>query len=206
MYTYIHSLLLLVLSIAIAAFNGDDKAQYLNASVSKQKALSGGQANTNNPEAKSTTEPYNNIRCILQDRTGNFWFATDGEGVCRYDGTSFTYFTRKDGLSSNFVRSIQEDRRGNIWFGTRDGVCRYDGKSFTAFTVANSFLNAEILNNFSSDTFWKNSCGYEDLWFGAGDGAYHYDGKLFTFLPLPVDEADAKLRRSQPGVSHGRRL
>lgn len=198
MYTYINSLLLFVFSIA--AFNGDDKTEYLNASVSK-KALSATQANTNNPEAKAITEAYNNIRCILQDRAGNFWFATDGEGVCRYDGKSFTYFTRKDGLSSNFVRSIQEDRRGNLWFGTRDGVCRYDGKSFTAFTVANSFLNAEILNNFSSSTFLQNSCGYEDLWFATRDGAYHYDGKLFTFLPLPVDEADTKLRRSQPGVN-----
>jgi len=74
------------------------------------------------------------IRSILQDKTGNFWFGTDGDGACRYDGNSLTCFTEKEGLCSNFVRTSLEDKAGNIWFGTRDGVCRYDGKSFANLT------------------------------------------------------------------------
>jgi ligand-binding sensor domain-containing protein len=70
-----------------------------------------------------------NVRCGLQDKNGNLWFGTTGEGVYRYDGKIFTQFTMKDGLLSNCVWSILEDNKGNIWFGTVEGICRYDGKN-----------------------------------------------------------------------------
>ncbi len=204
MYTYIHTIVLVLLSIV--SFNGDNKAKYPDESTSKRKVMpfkEAIKANTNNFSVDTATVgASSNIRCILQDRAGNLWFATEGEGVCRYDGKSCTCFTRRDGLSSNFVRSIQEDRRGNLWFGTRDGVCRYDGKSFTNFTMTSFVLHSELLNNFSSGKFWQGSYdGGEDLWFGNADGAYHYDGKLFTSLSLPADETDTKLLRSRLGAS-----
>jgi hypothetical protein len=36
---------------------------------------------------------------VFQDKDNNFWFGTDGNGVCRYDGKTVTRFTTKDGLS-----------------------------------------------------------------------------------------------------------
>jgi len=52
--------------------------------------------------------------------------------VSRYDGTAFTHFTEKTGLSINYVYCMLEDKAGNLWFGTLDaGVCRYDGKTLT---------------------------------------------------------------------------
>jgi len=79
----------------------------------------------------------------LQDKDGNLWFGTDGDGAYKFDGKSFTHYTTKDGLCSNNVTSIKEDQQGRIWFAcmqsyqpimTGDGgVCRYDGKSFTRF-------------------------------------------------------------------------
>jgi ligand-binding sensor domain-containing protein len=135
-----------------------------------------------------------NIHSIMQDKTGNYWFGTDGDGVCRYNGKSFTYFTVTDGLCSNFVRTIQEDNTGNIWFGTRDGVCRYDGKSFITFTDKEDLSKIGSLGN-----VWQNvHIPRSGLWFGTGDGAYRYDGKSFTFMPLPIADADIKLRQSQP--------
>ncbi|RZJ66341.1 MAG: histidine kinase [Flavobacterium sp.] len=67
---------------------------------------------------------------ILQDRHGNFWFASVGAGVYRYDGKSFKNFTTEDGLGSDRVTHIYEDKSGAIWFGTENGASRYDGKSF----------------------------------------------------------------------------
>lgn len=55
-----------------------------------------------------------NVGCELQDKAGNLWFSTGGEGVYRYDGISFTNFTTKDGLSSNDVSAITQDKSGNI--------------------------------------------------------------------------------------------
>jgi hypothetical protein len=71
------------------------------------------------------------VRAILQDRSGNYWFGSHFEGVCRFDGERFQCFTIADGLSDNQVRSIQEDARGTIWFDNGVGISSYpkDGKS-----------------------------------------------------------------------------
>lgn len=70
----------------------------------------------------------------LQDRNGNIWFSNWG-GAYKYDGKTFTGFSKKDGLPGNIAKII-EDRNGNIWFGG-SGICRYDGKSFTCYTAEN---------------------------------------------------------------------
>ena len=86
---------------------------------------------------------------IKEDNDGNIWFATPA-GVSRYDPKddqgSFTYFTEKEGLSSNLVQVVLEDKRGNLWFGTQDqGLSRYNPKegqeSFTSFTRKNGLTN-----------------------------------------------------------------
>ena len=49
---------------------------------------------------------HNNVMSITEDKTGNLWFGTDGGGVSRYDGKSFSTFTTAQGLANNVVRSI----------------------------------------------------------------------------------------------------
>jgi len=68
---------------------------------------------------------------ILEDKRGNLWFGTDGGGISKYDGVSFTHYSQKEGLSGNVVSSMAEDRNGNIWIGTSEGLNKFDGKSFT---------------------------------------------------------------------------
>ncbi len=110
-------------------------------------------------------------KSALCDRSGNLWFGTQGGGVSRYDGKSFTIFTTGHGLANNTVWSILEDQSGNIWFGTYGGgVSRYDGKSFTSFTTEHGLTN----NNVRSIIEDQNG----DLWFGTeGGGVSRYDGK-----------------------------
>ncbi len=74
---------------------------------------------------------------VLEDKKGNFWFASIGSGVYNYDGKSLPHnqagyenFTTKDGLAGDSVTVIYEDKKGNIWFGTQSGASRYDGRSF----------------------------------------------------------------------------
>ena len=64
-----------------------------------------GQVKTNLPKENINQQPKmirtqgvmsGNVGCELQDKTGNLWFCTSGEGVYRYDGKSFTNFTTKD--------------------------------------------------------------------------------------------------------------
>jgi two-component system sensor histidine kinase ChiS len=90
---------------------------------------------------------HKTIRCMLQDRSGNLWFGTDGGGASKYDGRSFTHFTEKEGLSNNFVWSILEDKNGNVWFGTYGGgACMYDGRFFTRYSEKEGLSNNIILS------------------------------------------------------------
>lgn len=134
-----------------------------------------------------------NIHCGLQDKAGNLWFGTTGDGVYRYDGRSFTNFTMKDGLDSNQILSILEDKTGNIWFGSRKGICRYDGKSITKIPIPgidqNNFYPASSLNINSTvkNAVWSIMQDRKGtIWFGTDEGIYCYNGKVFTrFLDNP---------------------
>ncbi len=116
------------------------------------------------------------IRAILQDSKGNYWLGSHTEGVCKFDGKTFEYFTTKEGLAHNQVRAIQEDEKGIIWFETGSGPCSYDGKTITNHTIA--------LKSYPESNWQK---AENDLWFTRGDneGVYRYDGQNIHYLTFP---------------------
>lgn len=126
-----------------------------------------------------------NVYCSLQDKAGNLWFGTTGEGVYRFNGNSFTQFTKSAGLSSNSVYSLLEDASGNIWMGTSEGLCRFDGKKITSISFTDFSLSLNGDNTFYSRQSTKNSVWsmLQDktgkIWFGTGDGVFYYNGKSF---------------------------
>lgn len=129
---------------------------------------------------------YQNVECGIQDKNGNIWFGTTGEGVYKYDGKLFTQFTIKDGLKSNYVSSILEDKAGYIWFGTSEGICRFDGKNIIPVTI-NFMIRPILTDNYyytewsTKNTVWsimQDKSG--KIWFGTGDGVYCYNGLNFT--------------------------
>lgn len=113
---------------------------------------------------------YTQVGCGFQDKEGNLWFGTLNEGVYRYDGKSFTQFTKKNGLSDNGVNFITEDKAGNILFGTNRGICKYDrGK----------FINDPLTDTLSITSFLEDQEG--NTWFGLmNKGIYRYDGRDFS--------------------------
>ena len=124
------------------------------------------------------------VRTIVQSRNGDYWFGSQSEGLCRYDGKSFEYFGVKQRLPSKQVVSIQEDQQGTVWIGTLHGVCRFDGKRFeqvqqTRSSVAYLRLPSTVQNE------WQKK--EDDLWFNAGvkQGVYRYDGQQLRYLPFP---------------------
>ena len=65
---------------------------------------------------------------ISQDKAGNIWIATDGEGIlkCEFNKKNelelLKQFTEKDGLASQHYLSILSDRDNNIWAGSSMGL------------------------------------------------------------------------------------
>lgn len=157
-----------------------------NTNVSKEKAVN--QTTVTQGQAKLIKTQGSNenqsVTCGIQDKLGNLWFGTSGEGVYKYDGTLFTQYTKKDGLNSNHVWSILQDKDGDIWFGTTDGICRSDGKSITAIQIP-FLLRPAVNNNYYSEWSTKNTVWsmLQDktgkIWFGTGDGVYCYNKQLF---------------------------
>ena len=77
---------------------------------------------------------------IIEDKNGNIWFG--GDGLCCYDGISFTSFSLKDGLPNLGIWSILEDKNENVWVGTREtGLYLYDGKSFNTYSEFKPSIN-----------------------------------------------------------------
>jgi ligand-binding sensor domain-containing protein len=72
---------------------------------------------------------------FYEDRSGHIWFAAEHQGVFRYDGTSFTNYGPKDGLTSGGILAIMEDREGRFWFGGFGGLFRFDRKTSRFMSV-----------------------------------------------------------------------
>lgn len=94
----------------------------------------------------------NNIRCIFQDNNNNLWFASDGEGLFKYDGKTIMHFTDKNGLCGNNIRLIRQAKDSTLLIETANGVCSFDGNQFRILQANKSnptttgFSNAVLLS------------------------------------------------------------
>lgn len=131
---------------------------------------------------------YNNcIQSIVEDDIGDIWFTSQTHGgISRYDGNTFTHFTKEDGLSDDMIFSSFKDSDGNLWFGTLDsGLISYKEGSFRFF----------------KDKEWQNiSCFYQDnagkLWIGSfrEEPVLWFDGEKFISVPFDKEKKLVEIR------------
>jgi len=58
------------------------------------------------------------VKCIYEDRDGDLWFGTVGEGAYQLHDNSFTHYDKTNGLTGLFVNDFTEDTMGRIWMAT----------------------------------------------------------------------------------------
>lgn len=147
-------------------------------------------------ESIPNEDTKNWITEIMEDKKGNIWFGRDGNGAARYDGKTFTHFTKKEGLFSNNVQSIEEDKDGHIWFGTRvaekdnpdpanrigeGGLSVFDGINFTSYP--------DIEGLTKNDVYAICKDNAENIWVSTiSNGMYKYDGKDFVNYKIGNDQ------------------
>ena len=114
------------------------------------------------------------IQFCYEDKNGNLWIATGGDGVTKYDGHNLTTYTQAQGLCNDGIEEVLEDHEGNLWFASwGGGLSRFDGKSFTNFTF-NKGLGSNYIGGITLD---KDNHLWATTLYG---GIVKYDGKTFT--------------------------
>ncbi len=127
------------------------------------------------------------VYCTFKDKSGNVWFGTQAEGVCKFDGKTLTWFNEK-GLAGPAVLGLFEDSKGNLWFGNNGaGLFRFDGKTCTNFTEEKGLNNTDFIatGNPGSGTMARVYSINEDnsgtIWVGTVDaGVWKFDGMNLT--------------------------
>lgn len=153
-----------------------------------------GQQDSTSKKTDSFSNKINYIRCAaIEDKAGNLWFGTSGNGIFRYDGNTSTHFTMKDGLLANNVQALYEDSKGRIWVSSGKKICYYNGDTFIQVTVitpdsyhVSFFLdNTTPSQNKSISIFGICEDKNGNIWFSAlDDGVYCYDGKTVTHFQI----------------------
>jgi ligand-binding sensor domain-containing protein len=122
------------------------------------------------------------VRRIFQDKSGNLWFGTNGDGVARYNGESLDYFSIQEGFGGLAVRGIVADKEGNIWFGTERGLTKYDGASFINYTEKDGLINNDV---------WSIAIDRNGIiWIATLQGLSRFNGKAFSDFILPAAAPD----------------
>jgi ligand-binding sensor domain-containing protein len=179
-------LILIVLSVQISSCTGQVKEKQVNDTTENGK--------NNQPINSNQTTTFPQIhtnlngmvrefvRTMYQDKKGNYWFGTNGNGIIRYDGKTLEKISIEGLPQFNVVREIVEDKAGHLWFGTDLGLIKYDGEKFTAYSEKDDLQGAEIWGL----TIDKNGL----IWVGSTGGISLFDGKKFIPFLLPETKAE----------------
>jgi ligand-binding sensor domain-containing protein len=132
------------------------------------------------------------VRTMHQDKKGNYWFGTNGDGIIRYNGQILQKMDIEGVSLGMRVLEILEDKTGNLWFGTSDGLIKYNGLKFETYSLINS-------ENGTVDEIWGLTIDKNGLiWVGATAGVSQFDGEKFIPFSLP----DSMVENPKPMLSH----
>jgi signal transduction histidine kinase/ligand-binding sensor domain-containing protein len=119
------------------------------------------------------------LKAVVEDREGNVWLGTGGEGLHRFKPRQVTAYSAAEGLSDRGFIPITDDGEGGLWLGSL-GLFRLRGESFTRFAFDASVRS---LHRDREGTLWLGT---------DGRGLYRVrDGRLLTDHPLNAALAGA---------------
>ncbi len=129
---------------------------------------------------------HNFIYTIDQDKNGFIWLGT-GEGLCKYNGFSFTTEESVDTLIKDVVSASYTDKLANLWFGFNDGtVVKYDGKIFSFYQLGEQVTSAVMGIAQASTAGMIIATQNDGLFLIKGDGSVNavkgFEGQFITAI------------------------
>lgn len=110
------------------------------------------------------------VRSIIQDHEGNYWIATETNGLFCYDvknGSCFNY-TQQNGLLSSTVRTVLEREDHMIWVGTKKGLNIINTQTKQIRSFINDPINPNSLSQNSIRCIFKDN--ENNIWIGTYNG------------------------------------
>ncbi|MHB1050181.1 MAG: ligand-binding sensor domain-containing protein [Bacteroidota bacterium] len=134
----------------------------------------------------------NYINLITEDRNGNIWIGTDGEGISVISDSGIVSYSEQHGLPNNFIHSIYIDSADVAWIGTfGGGLARWKNGRFTTLSAQQGLYSDALLN------VLEDNLG--NLWFTSNKGIFYIrksdvdscmDGFTTTVISNTLGKAD----------------
>jgi|GEM_PF-2353528 len=128
---------------------------------------------------------------IVEDRDGQVWAATWGNGLYRVNNGKVEQITDTEILPDRFVHALHEDTEGSLWIGTRVGLSRWKSGPIVPYGPPEG-LSANYLSVVAGD-------GKQGLWIGSWrSGTHHYSQGGFAPQDIGSDEGTTLIRSIAP--------
>ncbi|OCX52170.1 hypothetical protein BEL04_11820 [Mucilaginibacter sp. PPCGB 2223] len=110
------------------------------------------------------------VRSIIQDHEGNYWIATETNGLFYYNTREATCvnYTQETGLLSSTVRSVLEREDHMIWVGTKKGLNIINTQTKQIRSFINDPINPNSLSQNSIRCIFKDN--ENNIWIGTYNG------------------------------------
>lgn len=125
------------------------------------------------------------LRDLHEDRSGNLWIGTHGQGVVRLSVSAFQRYGARDGLVDSIIWSFYQTPDGEVWAGSsEDGAFRMTEEGRFEQPIPPEALPHSMTMGFLLDDenrFWVSTRG----------GVAWFDGDDLSPLPVPDGFPDA---------------
>ncbi len=82
---------------------------------------------------------------LFEDREGNIWLSTDGQGLYRVRNQTINVYSKEQGLPDRNVYPIFQGRDETVWIGTwTGGLCRMRDGKFTTYTTVDGLASNRV--------------------------------------------------------------
>jgi PAS domain S-box-containing protein len=76
-----------------------------------------------------------NVRCIIEDKNGDIYFACGTRGLFKYSNNNLKHYDKENGLFWNDLLYLFLDKDNVIWIATSKGLFRFKNEKFTFYPM-----------------------------------------------------------------------